>query len=41
LVEKKVSPVEFKQIEFPIPIYHPSDLRREQGIVVYEKIKPI
>ena len=37
LVDKKIAPVEFKQIEFPIPIYHPRDLRRDHGMVVYEK----
>ena len=41
LVDKKVAPVEFKQIEFPIPIYHPDDLRREHGMVVYEKLKQV
>jgi len=41
LVDKKVTPVEFKQIEFPIPIYHPGDLRVDHGMVVYEKLKPV
>jgi hypothetical protein len=41
LVDKKVAPVEFKQIEFPIPIYHPDDLRLDHGMVVYEKLKQI
>jgi len=41
LVDKKVAPVEFKQIEFPIPIYHPDDLRLDHGMVVYEKLKQV
>lgn len=41
LVDKKVAPVEFKQIEFPIPLYHPGDLRREGDMVVYEKLEKV
>lgn len=38
LVDKKVAPAEFKQIEFPIPVYHPGDLRRDHDMVIYEKV---
>jgi Ni,Fe-hydrogenase III small subunit len=37
LVEKKVAPVTFKQLEMPIPKYHPADLRQDGDVVVYEK----
>jgi len=37
LVDKKVSPVKLKQLEFPIPRYHPEDLRTEGEMVVYQK----
>jgi Ni,Fe-hydrogenase III small subunit len=37
LVDKKVSPVKVKQLEFPIPRYHPDDLQPEGEMVVYRK----
>lgn len=37
LVDKKTSPVEFKQLEFPIPRYHPGDVRPEGDLVVYAR----
>lgn len=36
---KKAAPVRFKQVEFPIPAYHPEDLRAEGDLVVYEKME--
>jgi hypothetical protein len=41
LVDKKVAPVEFKQLALPIPRYHPSDLRGRDEMVVYEKAEKI
>lgn len=41
LVDKKTAPVVFKQSEFPIPQYHPGDLRGDGGMVVYEKLEKI
>ena len=41
LVDKKVAPVEFKQLPLPIPRYHPSDLRGRDEMVVYEKVDKI
>ena len=41
LVDKKVAPVEFKQLELPIPRYHPADLRGRGEMVVYEKVEKI
>jgi hypothetical protein len=41
LVEKKAAPVHFKQAEFPIPMYHPSQLRGEGDLVVYEKLEKV
>jgi membrane-bound hydrogenase subunit mbhJ len=41
LVDKKTAPVVFKQSEFPIPQYHPGDLRDDGGMVVYEKLEKI
>jgi Ni,Fe-hydrogenase III small subunit len=35
LVEKKVAPVTFKQLEMPIARYHPEDLVEREGMVVY------
>jgi hypothetical protein len=40
-VDKKTAPVTFKQLEFPIPQYHPSDLKRDGDLVVYEKTEGI
>jgi Ni,Fe-hydrogenase III small subunit len=37
LVDKKVAPVKFKQLELPIARYHPEDLLEEDGMVVYGK----
>jgi Ni,Fe-hydrogenase III small subunit len=37
LVDKKVAPIVLKQVELPIPRYHPADLRGESELVVYEK----
>jgi NADH:ubiquinone oxidoreductase subunit B-like Fe-S oxidoreductase len=41
LVPKKTAPVEFKQIELPIPQYHPADLREGEKFVIYEKIEKV
>ena len=41
LVDKRTAPVVFKQLEFPIPQYHPGDLRSDGGMVVYEKLEKI
>jgi hypothetical protein len=41
LVEKKVAPVEFKQLEMPIPRYHPSDLHGKDELIVYEKAEKV
>jgi NADH:ubiquinone oxidoreductase subunit B-like Fe-S oxidoreductase len=41
LVDKKVAPVEFKQVEFPIPRYHPGDLHGAGELVVYEKAEKV
>jgi hypothetical protein len=37
LVDKRTAPVAFKQLELPIPRYHPGDLRGRDELVVYEK----
>jgi hypothetical protein len=31
----------FKELEFPIPRYHPSDLRGKDELVVYEKAEKV
>jgi hypothetical protein len=41
VVEKKIAPVEFKQLEFPVPRYHPAELRREGEMMVYEKVEKV
>ena len=41
LVDKKVAPVQFKQLEMPIPRYHPADLKGRDEMVVYEKAEKI
>jgi NADH:ubiquinone oxidoreductase subunit B-like Fe-S oxidoreductase len=41
LVDKKVAPVTFKQLELPIPLYHPSDLHGQDEMVVYEKAEKL
>lgn len=41
LVDKKVAPVKFKQLELPIPRYHPDDLQKEGNVVVYRKAEHI
>jgi hypothetical protein len=41
-VDRKIAPVEFKQVEMAIPQYHPEDLRSHDGkFVVYEKVERI
>jgi len=37
LVDKKTAPVTFKQLEMPIPRYHPDDLRESGETVFYTK----
>lgn len=42
LVDKKTSPVEYKQAEFPIPTYHPNELiKDDKGMVVYARTEKI
>jgi hypothetical protein len=41
LVDKKTAPVQFKQLEYPIPRYHPSDLRVQNDMVVYKKAEKV
>jgi Ni,Fe-hydrogenase III small subunit len=41
LVDKKTAPVKFKQAEFPIPRYHPDQLKGQGELVVYEKLEKI
>jgi hypothetical protein len=41
LVDKKTAPVVFKELEFPIPRYHPSDLRGRDELVVYKKAEKV
>jgi hypothetical protein len=41
LVDKKTAPVRFKQLEMPIPRYHPADLRGSGELVVYEKAEKV
>jgi hypothetical protein len=41
LVDKKTAPVQFKQLELPIPRYHPGDLRGRGELVVYERSEKI
>ena len=41
LVDKKVAPVEFKQLELPIARYHPEDLAARDGMVVYRKLEKV
>jgi Ni,Fe-hydrogenase III small subunit len=41
LVDKKTAPVKFKQMEFPVPQYHPDELKGEGDLVVYEKTEHI
>jgi len=41
LVDKKVAPVRFEPLVYPIPRYHPEDLRREGDLVVYEKAERV
>jgi NADH:ubiquinone oxidoreductase subunit B-like Fe-S oxidoreductase len=38
MVDKKVAPITVKQLEFPIPRYHPEDLVQEGEMVVYQKM---
>ena len=37
LAPKKVRPAQARQVELPVPRYHPSDLHGEGAMVVYEK----
>ncbi|HAM53112.1 MAG TPA: hydrogenase, partial [Nitrospiraceae bacterium] len=37
IVDKKAAPVKFKQQEYPIPLYHPGDLRAQDETIVYVK----
>ena len=41
LIDKKTSPVKFKQLEFPIAKYHPEDLVEKDGMVVYSKMQHV
>jgi hypothetical protein len=41
LVDKKTAPVQFKQVEFPIPRYHPDKLRGSGDLVVYEGVEKV
>jgi hypothetical protein len=41
LVNKKTAPVEFKELELPIPRYHPGDLRGDGDLVIYEKAEKV
>jgi Ni,Fe-hydrogenase III small subunit len=41
LVDKRVSPVEFKPLSFPIPRYHPEHLDGQGPLVVYEKAEKV
>jgi Ni,Fe-hydrogenase III small subunit len=41
LVDKKVAPVQFKQMELAIPRYHPADLRGSGELAVYEKAQKL
>ncbi|HYL82476.1 MAG TPA: hypothetical protein VEU07_16785, partial [Candidatus Acidoferrum sp.] len=38
LVDKKTAPVKLKQIELPIPKYHPEALEERDGMVVYQRM---
>jgi hypothetical protein len=40
-VDRKTAPVQSKQLEMPIPRYHPSDLRGSGELVVYEKAEEV
>ena len=40
-IDKKVAPIQIKQAVFPIPRYHPEDLKNEDGMVVYQKMNGI
>ncbi len=41
LVDERTSPVELKQVAFPIPLYHPEDLRPREDMVVYRKLDEV
>ena len=41
LVDKKIAPVEFKELELPIPRYHPDELRGKGELVIYEKAEKV
>lgn len=38
---RRTAPVRFKQLEMPIPRYHPADLRGSGELVVYEKAEKV
>ena len=40
-MDKKVAPVEFKQLELPMPRYHPGDLTGRGEMVVYKKAEKL
>jgi Ni,Fe-hydrogenase III small subunit len=41
VVDKKAAPIEFKELELPIPRYHPGDLQTQDGMVVYTKSEKV
>ena len=41
LVDKKVAPLQFKQLELPLPRYHPDQLSGAGELVVYEKAEKV
>ena len=41
LVDKKTAPVEIRHKEFPIPRYHPENLKIEGDLAVYEKLEKV
>jgi predicted molibdopterin-dependent oxidoreductase YjgC len=41
LVDKKTAPVKLKQVELPIPTYHPEALTEENGMVVYQRMEHV
>jgi len=41
IVDKKVAPVKFEQLELPIARYHLEDLVEKDGMVVYKKLEKV
>ena len=41
LVDKKVAPVKFEQLQLPIARYHVQDLVEQDGMVVYKKMERV